>query len=83
MLASRDEQKIFSFHSKSNSIVTETQFLMLPNLYRGRLAPREYGIEKSPSTHFCDRRFWYVRRMTFLFVFADGYDPKEAHKHTF
>ena len=75
MLGNGDEQKIFSCHSKSNSIVTETQFMMLPNLYRGRPAPREYRIEKNTVYSLLERH------MTFPFVFADRYGPKEAYKH--
>ena len=40
-------------------------------------------FKKSPSTHVCNRRFRLQRRMTFPFVLADRYDPKEAYKHTF
>ena len=42
ILCNDGQQKVFSRLSKSNSIVNETQFFMLPNRSRGRLAMMEY-----------------------------------------
>ena len=44
---------------------------------------REYGIQKITVYSRLQSQFRLQRRMTFPFVLADRYDPKEAYKHTY